>query len=218
VPTHPTQHLSMTFLKMQWISFIILGHPECWISCRMVQDTRRSLNHTPSFCRNFWEIDANRAGIWRQNLSVCFRFDGPSTSKEEIGKSLCGSRYRLDVSFSSFRWDVVMDSVRCQRNSRWWWVIPHNSKVSAREYVERYLSKSPMVLYRRPDPLVDPLQGIRNRLSLNFFTASRNVLKDPNNRLSEHPINVWYRKNGVISKSPTFIEIWASSKYMGEFW
>jgi hypothetical protein len=41
-----------------------------------------------SFFWTFCQINADRAGIWRQNLSACFLFNGHQSSKEEIGKSL----------------------------------------------------------------------------------------------------------------------------------
>jgi hypothetical protein len=58
------------------------------LSLFFISDIFLNLNSPNCFSWPCWEIDADRAGIWSQNLSVCFLFDGPPRSEEEIGKSL----------------------------------------------------------------------------------------------------------------------------------
>jgi hypothetical protein len=91
------------FSKTPWISFITLGHPECWTSCRMVQDPRRYPNHTPSFLCLFERLTRIEREFG-DKISACVSYStGLQHLKRELGNLCCRWRYRLAVSLLSFR-------------------------------------------------------------------------------------------------------------------
>jgi hypothetical protein len=151
---------------MQWISLIILGHPECWTSCRMVQDPRRSIGNLETKPQCVFPI-RRASKIERGNWEILF-----------VGGDI-GWIYRFPRSDETWPRSLCVGR-ETAGDDELFRIIERHQHGSMLSYG---LRKSPIVLSRRPDHLADRTQNIQNRRSFNFVNAICNVLKDRNDGL-----------------------------------